>query len=373
MTDEKNIIKNRDTVLDFWRGIGVMMVLFQHLVYFRYESFLKEQVASIFSGYSLYGFNFSLFVDRLLFEISEQAGPLGVKIFFVVSGYIITKLLLKEETENARIKAKNFYFRRVMRILPPLIFYLVFLLIFRALGFVQFANLEIFNSAGFLCDVQANQCGWFLVHTWSLAIEGQFYLLWPIFFLIPLPDKKFRVWILTIILILLLVFSAFNIFTVGGWLDMPLSFACIGFGAMFAISERFRILTKKYGLAIISGVSLVAMFIFDFTPLTHNFIYQGYKLIQPFAIVVAIALTYELSWLVKTKLFVVVSKIGLISYSLYLWQQVFAGAPSNYLSNSFLTLPVVMIVFATFSYFIIEKPSTKWAKTILKKYDTIEK
>ena len=372
-TVNANTTDGRDQVLDFWRGISISMVLLHHLVYFRYADFFKHQIISALNQTGSFVGEIGVWADKILLGASERSGPLGVKIFFVISGYIITKLLLGQEGKNGRIKAKHFYFKRVIRILPPLIFFFFSLLLFRALGWIGFSNSELFNSAGFLCDIRVSGCGWYFAHTWSLAIEEQFYLLWPAFFLIPFVNRKYRVQILALILVLLLSCSAFGFFTVAGWLDVPLSFACIAVGALYAMSQSFQGAMKKHGLLLIAALSLAAVSMFYLAPSWREVVHQTYRLIQPFVILTAIILTYRLNWLIKSKFFWAATKVGLISYSLYIWQQVFVAGPSDYLHNSFLTWPILMFAFAVFSYLFIEKSAMKWGKEVLKKYDTIRR
>lgn len=368
MVHTKNItIKSRDYVLDFWRGISIILVLLHHLIYYRYADFFRGFCISTLSDSHSNVNQVLLFLNKLLLAISERSGPLGVKIFFVISGYIITKLLLDEEKINGSIKAINFYFRRVTRILPPLYFYLGSLLIFRAMGWIQFFNSQILHSASFLCNAKVAECGWYFIHTWSLAIEEQFYLIWPLFFLPLLINPRLRIRILALILCLLLTLSALGIFIVAGWLDIALSFACIGIGALYAMSEKFKIIIEKYGLIIIGAIFFISIFFYYFVPFLHEFVHQTYRLIQPFVILIVIVSTYKFGRFIKTKFFTAISRIGLISYSLYLWQQVFVNNPTNYPVNSFLKLPFLMLFFALFSYFIIEKPIMNWARLTLKK------
>lgn len=306
-------------------------------------------------------------LDKWLLFISERSGPLGVKIFFVISGYIITKLLLDEEKENGFIKIKHFYFRRVFRILPPFIFYILGVTIFGVLGWIAFDNSQLFYATGFLCNTDIANCGWNLGHLWPLSIIEQFYLLWPVFFLVI--GTKFRAKFLTFLLFLFIAFSSIGILSAhNGALDNALSFACIAIGALYASSQYFRRYMRKYGLIII-GAFITGLGFLYFMPylLKYEFIHQFFRLVQPFIILAFIILTYELNWFIRSRVFLLVSKLGLISYSLYLWQEVFSAPPSNYLKNSFLELPFLMFFFALFSYFFIEKPLIKWARLKTKK------
>jgi len=112
-----------------------------------------------------------------------RGGYLGVDIFFVLSGYLITRLLIAESHATGTIGMREFYARRVFRILPPLLFCLAIAFPLRAdpLG----GRLYVFASAlGFFANfVPAEQLG-NIGPLWSLAIEGQFYLVWPLLFLL---------------------------------------------------------------------------------------------------------------------------------------------------------------------------------------------
>lgn len=145
-------------------------------------------------GYSpgLDGLRGLLTIGVLLAHIRQQLAPsaiLGMDIFFVMSGYFITALLLRDWTRNGRIRFGAFYARRFARILPPLMamlaayvaFCFFFLPDFRAtlidagVTFGYAMNLWRAGLLPWIPDIKTSYLG----HAWSLAIEEQFYLLWP--------------------------------------------------------------------------------------------------------------------------------------------------------------------------------------------------
>jgi peptidoglycan/LPS O-acetylase OafA/YrhL len=137
---------NRIQSLDGLRALSIALVVIGHWLEMRYHS----DVAGAFAN-------------------------LGVRIFFVVSGYLITKLLLREQAETGSIGLRAFYVRRAYRILPAATLYmLTAFLIFRhelrwyhmAAAALYLANFDYAHP-------------WFLGHLWSLSVEEQFYLLWP--------------------------------------------------------------------------------------------------------------------------------------------------------------------------------------------------
>ena len=124
-------------------------------------------------------------------------GFLGVDIFFVISGYLITLLIAKEFLKEQKISLLNFYFRRAKRILPALLFMIIITIFFAWTyltpnNFLQYSN-SIFSSILFysnyffyFSDLVYNSQNSLLkplLHTWSLAVEEQFYILFPLFFI----------------------------------------------------------------------------------------------------------------------------------------------------------------------------------------------
>jgi peptidoglycan/LPS O-acetylase OafA/YrhL len=107
-------------------------------------------------------------------------GNLGVRIFFVLSGFIITHILLRESARHNRIDLRAFYVRRVFRIIPPLAALMGVVALGMALGYWQVPVRQFLLSLFFLGNYPwGGVGGWTLGHLWSLAVEEQFYLLWP--------------------------------------------------------------------------------------------------------------------------------------------------------------------------------------------------
>lgn len=111
-------------------------------------------------------------------------GPVGVTLFFVLSGFLITRLLLKEEASRGRIDLRAFYIRRALRLYPALLLFLIALpLIMWATRDPQLGDYwwKGLAAAAYVTNLlQAGGQGFgILTHTWSLAVEEQFYLVWP--------------------------------------------------------------------------------------------------------------------------------------------------------------------------------------------------
>lgn len=116
-----------------------------------------------------------------------QGGFLGVDMFFVISGFLITSLLIEENTAHGNISLRAFYMRRALRLLPAVFAAIIFTLFiafltgsFTAVGVTPIrlaSTLFYFNN---WLQALVNDTPWFLTHFWSLSIEEQFYLIWPL-------------------------------------------------------------------------------------------------------------------------------------------------------------------------------------------------
>jgi peptidoglycan/LPS O-acetylase OafA/YrhL len=130
--------------------------------------------------------------------IKIELGTLGVYIFFVLSGFLISNLLLNQKNEGLLTKLKKFYLKRVLRILP---IYYIFILILYTIDYDNIRTdifFYIFHIQNYLFYVK--QVSPFITHLWSLAVEEQFYLFWPLLLLL-LKKKHILTFCLLIIII----------------------------------------------------------------------------------------------------------------------------------------------------------------------------
>ena len=127
----------------------------------------------------------------VIFHLAEfllPGGWVGVEIFFVLSGYLITSILIKENESYGSIDFKRFYYFRVLRLAPALIAVLLFVFLVALKSSVhREAHLKSILAAFFyMTNWHEALGGWpmgLLAHTWSLSVEEQFYFLWPLLFL----------------------------------------------------------------------------------------------------------------------------------------------------------------------------------------------
>lgn len=334
--------------LDGWRAISVLLVIAHHLGAYQFASLVRPHVH--------------------LALVFENCGPLGVRVFFVISGFVICRLLLLEENRYGSASIKGFYVRRAFRILPPLCLYLAPLGLLISLGLILESWRGILNSALFLYDfVPAKVGSWFVGHTWSLAVEEQFYLTFPALWLLTRKVGRGRFF-----LGLFCLLAAWNIFAaVRGWNQFTnpntrAGFACICFGVVIASFEfQARAIARTIPIYVVAPFGLLLLWhpegYFSWKCAAFDSIYM------PLAI--ALVLLFSLESAPDLRSFLCwkpVQAIGLTSYGIYLWQQLFtaptkfyapAGKPLQFL------LPLLFLI-VPLSFFYIEKPAMRLGRSL---------
>lgn len=313
-----------------------------------------------------------------------SGGFVGVDIFFVISGYLITGLVYKEISSGS-FSYITFYKRRIARLLPALVITLLMVLLF---GFLFYDTREFdslgkelfFSSLGAANLLFAEGVDYFaqddsvrpLIHLWSLGVEEQFYLVWPTL-LVLLAFLKLR-HILAVIAILFFISLYMAIVSVE---TAPIktyfqpqyrAFELIigAFTALAMTSDFYKKLAlKKFQKEIIAYVALllivIPMFLLDQTTT-----FPGFNTLYP---IVGTALLIAFTDQTKVSKFLSLTPlvfIGLISYPLYLYHQPILSYIHLFelTTNKLLILTLVLfisIVFAWLTYKFIEKPIRKAA------------
>ncbi|MFL5729495.1 MAG: acyltransferase family protein, partial [Cytophagaceae bacterium] len=171
------LTQGRIPSLDGFRTISIVLVMIAHLTF---SSSIPDWMQTILKNFSL--------------------GDLGVRIFFVISGLVITYLLLKERSKTGHIDLKAFYIRRALRIFPAFYFYLFVIILLNYFLDLGISPLMFLSAGIYLMDFAPWGESWLVSHTWSLAVEEQFYLLWPVVFLRIRRMKKILIWVCAIAL-----------------------------------------------------------------------------------------------------------------------------------------------------------------------------
>jgi peptidoglycan/LPS O-acetylase OafA/YrhL len=341
----------RDNRIDGWRGLSVALVIFGHLILYRYSEFfpvLAFRDLSAAEPEAIWTLVWNI-VARPLATLPS----LGVSVFFVISGYLITSLMQAETEKQGSVNLVAFWVRRCFRILPALAAYIVSLMVLASMGYISLSFENIFVASTFRCNFPLSQCGWWLGHTWSLAVEEQFYLVWPILFVLT-PRR----WKLPLLIVLAMLFIGLSIWTVEA---SPFAHIAIGsiFGLWPALREQFASHVRAWHVYASIAVLLLVpfavslpfgQFLSAFNCLLVTIVFFG--TVQGHGPLVG---TVSDTWM---------QKLGLISYSVYLWQQLFTGNASLYTSMPWLSFPLLLFIPAIMSYHFIEKPAVDLARQL---------
>ena len=173
---------------------------------------------------------------------------LGVNIFFALSGYLITKILVLSETGNVFNDLKIFYIRRMLRIFPV---YYVFLLFLLSLGLLPYAIWHfcyLWNIKMFLIDPNP----YFVNHFWSLCVEEQFYILYAPLLLFTAREK--RIALFSVLIIISMILNTICCFTIP---DMPFNFLLPIRGQYLIWGCLFGLLDLKYENKTLPATTIV--------------------------------------------------------------------------------------------------------------------
>ncbi len=324
-------------------------------------------------GHASYGVGFPMVVDGKWFTFMAL---FGVKIFFVISGFIITHLLLKEYANTGSISLRLFYARRALRILPPYGLYLLAVWGCARLGWLPMPEAADFISATlFISNYFPTE--WFLEHTWSLSVEEQFYLIWPLLCLSLLRTQRqiisaLIIWLGILIPVAFVAHAVYADSLIWARSLIARSSDLAAGAGLAGIFQRHRPLLERtfdgWNTQIIRGVTLIllAVVIFGKTSGPSDQLLSAVgSVVQSLCIacLIASSVIYQKDLVHRLLNGRAMVGIGLISYSAYLWQQLFAAAPERFLDGSFLStlawFPlnlVLPLVAAALIYFAVERP-----------------
>jgi peptidoglycan/LPS O-acetylase OafA/YrhL len=285
------------------RGISILLVLLSHL----------ERQGTL--------------ISRRFWYVGEL-GHVGVDMFFVISGFLITLLLIRERGRTGSVSIKEFYVRRAFRILPAYTVFLLGLLGLSLLGHAQLRGSDWLGALTYTVSFLP-QPSWEVGHIWSLSVEEHFYLVWPlVFWLWPR-----RAWVVACAY--LAVTPGLRLLIHDAWTDLSVQHCtltrvdtiavgcCLAFLAASPSARRRLRLSAVPALLV--GVGLLAALLVSQVVALRSAEYD--LLVHPplsalcFAGLIWIGINHgqtRLGRLLNSRPLVV---LGLLSYSIYLWQQ----------------------------------------------------
>jgi len=324
----------------------------------------------------------------LLFHLhvpGAQGGFLGVDIFFVISGFLITGQINRLAVKN-KFSLLNFYLRRARRLLPALV---TILLMSMIIGFYMlppyelvllaksvlssaffYSNIYFWSTAGYFSDISQSNI---LLHTWSLAVEEQFYLIWPLLLLVLIKGLTpgGRSWALLILLVTSVVSSIWATKTApdAAFYLLPFrlhEFLIGGLAYQLGATQQRRLNAIGSGKLAAVGVVLIAG---SFFVIDENTTFPGLTSLLPTFGIALLLLNSPPRFLSSFLTWMPLRHIGLASYSIYLihwpliaFSQRATNAPDGSISR--LVIFVSSITLGYVSYRLIEGPFRNPANTI---------
>jgi peptidoglycan/LPS O-acetylase OafA/YrhL len=310
----------------------------------------------------------------ILYSIGN--GDLGVSIFFVISGFLITGLLLREETKTGKISLRHFYLRRACRILPPFYLFVLVIIVLWKVGALSLSWRGVGSATAFISDYVWRH-DWFLGHTWSLSIEEQFYLLWPATLVVL--GRRLASYLAACIILLspIIRVSTYYLlpslrFDMGHMLHNRAD--ALMWGCLLALLYDSSVFNRVAGRVLQpKWLVMAGLFLFTATPwLTERFrgaysLPFGYSLeafcISMLLLHVVRNHTDRCGRFLNSSLMV---HIGLISYSLYLWQQLFISE----VWGKFIPLNLALAFLAAeLSWIIVERPALRLRSKVMERVE----
>lgn len=361
----KNLFKisaenNRLQSIDGWRAVSILFVLIQHSV-------SKEGWPRVFKNSAF-----------------EALGGVGVRFFFVISGFLITWLLIKEIFKYNKIAIKSFYIRRAIRIMPVLICFILVCYFLEFFGVFKISNYDYLYTSTFMVDIFTKNMP--VAHLWSLGVEEKFYLVWPLIFITFFTKDMNKLIYFLVFLIVLgpLIRLGIIFFNLGNYLIFNFhSFITIYDG--LAIGAIGAIILSKYTNRITNFISdklyLIAVLAVVLIILPLSFwIFPSLKFLQPLQdtiqcagfLIILIASILNPDFLLFRILNIsIVKHIGLISYSIYIWMGIVELSSDHlfFVHDYFTKFPgwlFSIIIISEISYYLVEKPLVDKKNQILK-------
>lgn len=329
--------------LDGLRAISILLVIISHLV--------DTYVAT----------------DGIGGKWLEHLGTLGVRVFFVISGFLITGLLLHELDTTGRIRLTKFYFRRTFRIFPPYYVLILVVAVLYLFNWVDLTSADLLHAITYTVNYYPAR-SWALGHAWSLSVEEQFYLLWPAVLLLAGRRWSMRI---AFAIMLLCPLIRLGYYYVLPWLiryEVGYRFETVAdslaAGCVLAGANDWLRRQRLYQQALQSRcfvlVPIIIVCLSALSPrLRTSLLFSATLQNIGIAACIAWCMTYsssKIGYVLNSKPMVF---LGLMSYSVYLWQQLFLDP---YSSSSITHFPVNLVlvgVAALSSYYVVERPALR--------------
>ena len=306
----------------------------------------------------------------------RATGYRGVQLFFSLSGFLICTRLLREEKRNGAISLRSFYTRRLSRIQPAAMTYLFVVALLGMAGVIPCFWRGIAGASLMVRNLWPTSLApgyWYTAHFWSLAVEEHFYLLLPGLLVLVRRRRLLMLSALALALEIwqMVVFRVPILHEGRSWQVAQRTDVVLGgilLGSVFAVAltyPRWMLFAKTY-LRSWVAVLIAAVLFFELQRHHSSEVQSTIILVYPILIVATVL--HADSWLGRLLELAPVRYVGRISYSLYLWQQLFfneeeALNPHSFHSHTLLCW-VGTVSCAVASYYFVETPMIRWGHRV---------
>jgi len=302
------------------------------------------------------------------YQLLGHFGNLGVKAFFLISGFLITTLLLKEWDKSGGVSLKNFYIRRSLRIFPAFLVYVGVVVLLEARGMITLEPGDVLHALTYTMNYHMTR-GWVLNHLWSLSVEEQFYLLWPAVLLLAAPGRAWK-FVLAAVAVAPLIRAVMWFGFGAGPTAVSRHFEAVCdalacgcalaffYNRLGEVTWYTRLIRARWYLLIPPALMLIAALGHKVHPWIY---YVPGQTLANFGILLLLdrCIRYPEDWFGDLINWAIFRWVGVISYSLYLWQELFLDYEPEHLG---LTLPwnlVLTFAVSAASYYLVEKQFLK--------------
>jgi len=259
-----------------------------------------------------------------------MGGKLGVLLFFVISGFLITSLLLKEKIRTGTISLKDFYIRRLLRIVPVAYLYLFILLVLNYFFHLSIPLKAFLGAFLFIMSPYFSK-SWYVAHYWSLAVEEQFYIIFP--FVLKWGVKVYMRFLLLFFIVSILAhFNFFGLLGHNFFSDFIIQFTRYADGLIIGSLMAILMFKNMFPLVVLQKykwpIHLVCVPVMIIMLNHHNAFLEHFSYTLC-SLMIAIILAGNILpgrdlifLLLNNKL---MNFIGKLSYSLYIYNQLFTG------------------------------------------------
>ena len=290
---------------------------------------------------------------------------LGVVVFFVISGFLITRLMLSERAKNGYVSLKLFYARRALRLLPAAFAFIAFVCVLWAAGIVPLHMRDFWHAVTYTVNFEPNR-SWLFGHLWSLSVEEQFYVIWPCTFVLLGPRRAGWAAVGAVLLGPVARSGAWLLLRGTPYYDLemfPMVADSLAMGCLLAAThgwlERQGWYLKLFRPIYSVGLLVLVLVTNRYMAYTVVSVFGSSVINACLAVLIHRSVYCSRDWMGKVLNWKPIAYVGVLSYSYYLWQQLFLDRGSSAWINAFPQNLVFVVVAGFGSYFLLERPLLK--------------